>query len=58
MNGMCLDHSQARRRAAARFEVAMQSDFQEKFSYTTAVRGLLCGGSMMVRRIRLLTVAN
>ncbi len=46
---LCLDHSQARRRPSARFEVAMQSDFQEKFSYTKAVRGLLCGGSVMAR---------
>ncbi len=33
----------------------MQSDFQEKCSYTMVVRGLLDGGSVMVRWMR---VAN
>ncbi len=36
----------------------MQSAFQEKCSYTTAVRGLLDGGSMMMRRMRAFAVAN
>ncbi len=33
----------ASRTASDRFEVAMQSDFQGKFSYTMAVRSLLVG---------------
>ncbi len=36
----------------------MQSAFQEKCSYTMAVRGLLDGGSVMVRRIRAFAVAS
>ncbi len=36
----------------------MQSAFQEKCSYTMAVRGLLDGGSVMVRRMRAFAVAN
>ncbi len=36
----------------------MQSSFQEKFSYTMAVRGLLIGGSVMVRRMRAFAVAS
>ncbi len=39
-------------------EVAMQSAFQEKCSYTMAVRGLLGEGSVKVRRMRAFTVAN
>ncbi len=36
----------------------MQSAFQEKCSYTMAIRGLLDGGSVMVHRIRAFAVAN
>ncbi len=36
----------------------MQSAFQEKFSYTMAVRGLLDGGSVMVRQMRAFVVAS
>ncbi len=36
----------------------MQSAFQEKCSYTMAVRGLLDGGSVTVRRMRAFAVAN
>ncbi len=36
----------------------MQSAFQEKCSYTMAIRGLLDGGSVMVRRMRAFQVAN
>ncbi len=36
----------------------MKSAFREKFSYTMAVRGLLGGGSVMVRRMRAFMVAN
>ncbi len=36
----------------------MQSAFQKKCSYTMAVRGLLDGGSVTVRRVRALAVAN
>ncbi len=35
----------------------MQSAFQEKCSYTMAVRGLLDGGSLTVRRMRAFAVA-
>ncbi len=48
----------ARRTASALLEVAMQSAFQEKFSYTMAVRGLLDVGSVMVRRMRAFAVAS
>ncbi len=44
--------------ASALLEVAMQSAFQEKCSYTMAVRGLLDGGSVTVRRTRAFAVAN
>ncbi len=57
-SGVCSDRRRARRRASARCEVAMQSAFQEKFSYAMTVRGLLGGGSVMVRRVRAFTVAN
>ncbi len=40
-SGVCLDRRRARRTASALLEVAMQSTFQEKCSYTIAVRGLL-----------------
>ncbi len=36
----------------------MQSACQEKISYTMAVRGLLDGGSVMVRRMRAFVVAS
>ncbi len=36
----------------------MQPVFQEKCSYTMAVRGLLDRGSVMVRRMRAFAVAN
>ncbi len=51
----------ARRRAwrtSALLEVAMQSAFQEKCSYTMAVRGLLGEGSVTVHRMRAFAVAN
>ncbi len=52
----------ARRRARtttpALLEVAMQSAFQEKCSYTMAIRGLLDRGSVTVRRMRAFAVAN
>ncbi len=40
------------------FEIAMQSAFQDKFSYAVAVRGLLGEGSAIVRRMRAFAVAN
>ncbi len=43
---------------AALLEVTMQSAFQEKCSYTMAVRGLLDGGSVTVRRMRAFAMAN
>ncbi len=36
----------------------MQSVFQEKCSYTMAVRGLLDGGSLAMRRMMAFAVAN
>ncbi len=39
-------------------EVAVQSAFQGKCSYTMAVRGLLGEGSVTVRRTRAVAVAN
>ncbi len=36
----------------------MQSAFREKFSHTMAVWGLLDGGSVMVRRMRVFAVAS
>ncbi len=56
--GVRPDRRRARRTASVRFEVAMQSAFQAKLSYTTAVRGLLDGGLVMVRRMRAFTVAS
>ncbi len=38
--------------AFIRFEVALPSVLQEKYSFTMTVRGLLNGGSVMVRRMR------
>ncbi len=51
-SGVCPDRRRARRTESARLEVTMLSAFQEKLSYTTAVRGLLGGESVMMRRIR------
>ncbi len=45
-SGVCPDRRRARRTASALLEVAMQSAFQEKCSYTMAVRGLLDGESV------------
>ncbi len=39
-------------------EVAMQSAFQEKCSYTMPVWGLVDGGSVTVRRMRAFAVVN
>ncbi len=50
VRGVCPDRRRARRTASARFEVALQSAVQEKFSYAIAIRGLLSGRSMIVRR--------
>ncbi len=55
---MCPARRRARRTASALLEVALQSAFQEKCSYTMAVRGLLGEGSVTVRRIRAFAVAN
>ncbi len=55
---MCLDRRRARGTLFARLEVAMQIAFQEEFSYTMAVRGLLDGGSVMVRRMTAVAVAS
>ncbi len=55
---MCPDHQRTIRMATIRFEVAVQSAFQEKFSYAIAIRYLLFGGSVMVRRMRAFAVAN
>ncbi len=55
---MCPARRRARRTASALLEVAMQSDFQEKCSYTMAVRGLLGEGSVTVRRLRAFAVVN
>ncbi len=55
---MRLARRRARRTAFALLEMAMQSAFQEKCSYTMAVRGLLDGGSVTVRWMRAFAVAN
>ncbi len=56
---MCPARRRVRRTASALLEVAMQSAFQEKFSYTMTVRGLLeGGGSVTVRGMRAFVVAN
>ncbi len=47
--GVCPIHGRARRTASALLKVVMQSAFQEKYSYTMAVRGKLDGGSVIVR---------
>ncbi len=54
---MCPARRRARRAASALLEVAMQPAFQEKFSYTLAVRGLLDGGSVTVHRMRAFAVS-
>ncbi len=55
---MCPARRRARRTACALLDLAMQSTFQEKCSYTMAVRGLLGEGSITVRRIRVFAVAT
>ncbi len=55
---MCPDRSRARKTAFALLEVVVQPAFQEKCSYTMAVRGLLDGGSVTVRRMRAFAVAK
>ncbi len=55
---VCPARRRASRTASALLEVAMQSAFQEKCSYTMAVRGLLDGGSVTMRRMRAFVVAN
>ncbi len=57
-DGVCPVRRRARRAASALLEVAMQSAFQEKCSYTMAVRGLLGEGSVTVHRMRAFVVAN
>ncbi len=44
--------------ASALLEVAIQPAFQEKLSYTMAIRALLGGGSAMVCRMTAFTVEN
>ncbi len=55
---MCPTRRRARRTASALLEVAMQSAFYEKCSYTMAVRGRLDGGSVTTRRMGAFVVAN
>ncbi len=55
---MCPDRRWARRTASTLLEVAMQSAFLQKCSYTMAVRGLLTRGSVMMRPMRDLAVAK
>ncbi len=55
---MCPARRRARRTASALLAVTMQSAFQEKFSYTMAVRGLWGEGSVTARRMRAFAVAN
>ncbi len=57
-SGVCPARRWARRTVAALLEVALQSAFQEKCSYTMAARGLLGEGSVTMRRIRAFAVAN
>ncbi len=57
-SGVWPDSWWARRRESARFEVTMQSAFQEKFSNTMTVRGLLGEELMMVCRKGAFAVAN
>ncbi len=51
-SGVCPDRSRARRTASALLEVVVQSAFQELRLNTMAVRGLLDGGLVTVRRIK------
>ncbi len=55
---MCPARRRARRTASALLEVALQSAFQEKCSYTMVVRDLLEGGSVTVRRMWAFVAAN
>ncbi len=50
------DRMWAQRTASARFEV--ESDFHEEFPGALVIRGLLDGGSVMVRRMRAFAVTN
>ncbi len=43
---------------SVRLKMAMHPDFREKISYTMAVRGLLGGVSVMVRRMRAFAVPS
>ncbi len=56
--GVCPARRRARRTACALLDLAMQSAFQEKCSYTMAIRGLLAEGSVTVRRMRAFAVAT
>ncbi len=56
--GECPARIRARGTASALLEVAMQSAFQEKCSYTMAVRGLLGEGSVTVCRMGAFAVVN
>ncbi len=55
---MCPDRRRARRTVSALLEVAMQSAFQGKFSYTTPFRGVMGGVLVMVRQTRTFAVAS
>ncbi len=55
-SGVCPDRRRTRRTVYVL--LVMQSAFQEKRSYTMAVRGLLSGGSVTVRRMRAFVVTN
>ncbi len=57
-SGVWPPRRRARRTESAPLEVAVQSPFQEKFSHSMAVRGLLDGGSATVRRMRAFAVAD
>ncbi len=46
---VCPDHRRASITASARFEVVLLSVLREKVSYIMAIRGMLGGGSAMVR---------
>ncbi len=56
--GVCPDSRRSRRTASAQLEVAMQSAFQAECSHNMAVRGLLEGGSVMMRRMKPFEVEN
>ncbi len=51
-SSVCTYRKRAGRTASARLELAMQFAFQENFLYIMAIRVLLDGGSVMVRRAR------